>query len=61
MDHKKAVQTYHRNLAVVVGLILLSFALIPMVVKSPYILNIFVLVFYMSTLSMAWNLLGGMT
>lgn len=61
MDSKKAVHAYHRNLAVLIGLILLVFALIPMVVKSPYILNIFVLVFYMSTLSMAWNLLGGMT
>lgn len=61
MDSKKAVRTYHRNVAVLVGLILLVFILIPTVVKSPYILNIFVLVFYMSTLSMAWNLLGGMT
>ena len=61
MQSKKAVQIYHRNLAIAVGLILLVFALIPMVVKSPYLLNIFVLVFYMSTLSMAWNLLGGMT
>lgn len=61
MDSKKAVRTYHRNVAVLAGLILLAFILIPTVVKSPYILNIFVLVFYMSTLSMAWNLLGGMT
>lgn len=62
MDEKKrAVSTYHRNLAVVLGLILLVFVLIPVFVKSPYILNVFVLVFYMSTLSMAWNLLGGMT
>jgi len=61
MDSKKAVQAYHRNVAVALGLVLLIFALIPGVVKSPYILNIFVLVFYMSTLSMAWNLLGGMT
>ncbi len=61
MDGRKAVRTYYRNLAVVIGLILLVFALIPAVVKSPYILNIFIQVFYMSTLSMAWNLLGGMT
>ncbi len=61
MDSKKAVHIYHRNLAMAAGLILMAFALIPVVVKSPYILNIFVLVFYMSTLSMAWNLLGGMT
>lgn len=61
MDSKKAVHAYYRNLAIVIGLLLLIFALIPTMVKSPYILNIFVLVFYMSTLSMAWNLLGGMT
>lgn len=61
MDTKKAVFTYRRNLAIVLGLILLIFILIPMFVTSPYVLNIFVLVFYMATLSMAWNLLGGMT
>lgn len=60
MDSRKAVQTYRRNLAIVLGIILLIFLLIPVTVKSPYVLNIFVLVFYMSTLSMAWNLLGGM-
>lgn len=61
MDSKKAVRIYHRNLTILIGLILLIFILIPTMVKSPYILNIFVLMFYMSTLSMAWNLLGGMT
>lgn len=60
-EKKRAVRIYHRNLAIVLGLILLVFILIPVFVKSPYILNVFVLVFYMSTLSMAWNLLGGMT
>lgn len=61
MDSKKAVRVYHRNLALLIGLIVLIFLLIPTIVKSPYILNVFVLMFYMSTLSMAWNLLGGMT
>ena len=42
MDSRKAVHIYHRNLAMVVGLILLMFLLIPAMVKSPYILNIFV-------------------
>ena len=60
-EKKKAVRAYHRNVGIVVGLILLIFLLIPEFVTSPYILNIFVLVFYISTLSMAWNLLGGMT
>ena len=57
----KVVRAYRRNVALALGLLLLVFVLIPVFVKSPYILNIFVLVFYMSTLSMAWNLLGGMT
>ncbi len=61
MDSKKAVRIYHRNLAIVIGLVLLFFTLIPTVVTLPYILNIFIQVFYMATLSMAWNLLGGMT
>lgn len=61
MDSKKAVRNYRRNLAILIGAIILLFALIPTFVTLPYILNIFILVFYMSTLSMAWNLLGGMT
>lgn len=61
MESIKAVRKYHINLAFVLGVILLIFILIPVFVKSPYILNVFILVFYMSTLSMAWNLLGGMT
>ena len=60
-EKRKAVRTYHRNLAIMLGILLLIFVCIPLFVKSPYIMNIFVLVFYMSTLSMAWNLLGGMT
>ena len=60
-ENIKAVRGYRRNLAIALGLILMVFILIPVVVKSPYILNVFVIVFYMSTLSMAWNLLGGMT
>ena len=60
-ENIKAVRGYRRNLAIALGLILMVFILIPVVVKSPYVLNVFVIVFYMSTLSMAWNLLGGMT
>jgi tRNA threonylcarbamoyladenosine biosynthesis protein TsaB len=57
-NNVKAVRAYRRNLSIALGLILLVFILIPVFVKSPYVLNVFVLVFYMSTLSMAWNLLG---
>jgi len=60
-NNVKAVRAYRRNLSIALGLILLVFVLIPVFVKSPYVLNVFVLIFYMSTLSMAWNLLGGMT
>lgn len=60
-ENIKAVRGYRRNLTISLGLILMIFILIPVVVKSPYTLNVFVIVFYMSTLSMAWNLLGGMT
>jgi branched-chain amino acid transport system permease protein len=55
------VKVYHKRLALCVAALLAVFLLIPVFVKSPYAINIFVLVFYMSTLSMAWNLLGGMT
>ena len=61
MDTRKAVKTYHRNLAIVLAVIVAIFAAIPLVVDKPYIINIFVLTFYMSTLSMAWNILGGIT
>ena len=55
------VKTYHRRMMLVIGIILAIFVILPLFVKSPYAINIFVLVFYMTTLSMAWNLLGGMT
>lgn len=62
MDNKKAVRAYHRNIAVCIGVLLLFLILLPLFIKDkPYIMNIFILVFYMTTLSMAWNLLGGMT
>ena len=61
MDIKKAVGVYHRNLLIAIGALLAVFIAIPMIVKTPYIINIFVLVFYISTMSMAWNILGGMT
>ncbi|MBQ1402927.1 MAG: branched-chain amino acid ABC transporter permease, partial [Oscillospiraceae bacterium] len=57
----KTVRSYRRNVAIILGVILAIFLLIPTFVKNPYTLNVFILIFYMSTLSMAWNLLGGMT
>ena len=61
MDVRKAVNAYHRNLAIVIGVILAVFIAIPFFVRTPYIINIFVLVFYIATMSLAWNILGGMT
>ena len=43
MDTRKAVKTYHRNLAIVLAIIVAIFAAIPLVVDKPYIINIFVL------------------
>lgn len=61
MDVKKSVKNYHLHLALVLGIIIAVFCLIPVFVKTPYIINIFVLVFYTSTMALAWNILDGMT
>lgn len=60
-NSQSLVKAYHQRLMLVIGIILAIFVVLPLFVKSPYAINIFVLVFYMTTLSMAWNLLGGMT
>lgn len=53
---------YYRNVGIAVGLLLGILLVIPFFIRDyPYIMNVFVLIFYMTTLSMAWNLLGGMT
>ena len=61
IDVKKQVKIYHRNLTVILVALLAVFLLIPVFVKLPYFINIFVITFYMATLSMAWNILGGIT
>lgn len=58
----QASNRYHRNVGIVIALFLAVLLIIPAFFKDmPYIMNVFILVFYMTTLSMAWNLLGGMT
>ena len=42
MDIKKAVSGYHRNLAIVIGALLAVFVLLPVVIQTPYIINIFI-------------------
>lgn len=59
---KKTMPAYQKRKLMLLGVLMLVMLIIPQVLKnSPYILNVFILVFYMTTLSMAWNLLGGMT
>ena len=48
----------YASILVIVAVML---ALPQYIAKMPYILNVFILAFYMTTMSMAWNLLGGMT
>ena len=48
-------------IALVLVLVGVMLALPNYIAKMPYILNVFILAFYMTTMSMAWNLLGGMT
>lgn len=58
----KSASIYYRNIKIAVCAFLAVLLIIPLFIKDyPYIMNVFVLVFYMTTLSMAWNLLGGMT
>ena len=47
--------------ALLFALLALMLILPEYIAKMPYILNVFILAFYMTTMSMAWNLLGGMT
>lgn len=58
----RPAKNYYRNVGIAVAIFLLILVIIPLFLKDyPYIMNVFVLIFYMTTLSMAWNLLGGMT
>ena len=43
MDTNKAVKRYHRNIVIILGIVLAIFIAIPVFVKTPYIINIFVL------------------
>ncbi len=49
-------------LYILIAALALFMLILPEYISSmPYILNVFILAFYMTTMSMAWNLLGGMT
>jgi branched-chain amino acid transport system permease protein len=43
----------------IAGIVLLVFLLIPLMVKSNYILNIFIMIFFYGYLAYSWNILGG--
>lgn len=54
--------TYGRRKTGALALLAIILFALPLVFRGqPYIVNVFVLIFYMATISMAWNLLGGMT
>ncbi len=54
--------TFEKRRALALGLLVLLILLLPQFIrKMPYIINVFIVAFYMTTMSMAWNLLGGMT
>lgn len=58
----KGKNTYQKRVKAAIGILILFLLVLPQMLRnSPYIINVFVLIFYMSTMSMAWNLLGGMT
>ena len=56
-----AVNLKNRKLIVLVGLIALLFLAIPLFIKTPYYLGIFIKTFYIVAGSMAWYILSGMT
>ena len=54
--------TFQKRLAILLAVFIAALLALPLLIgDKPYVVNIFVLVFYMTTMSMAWNLLGGMT
>lgn len=54
--------TYRRRRLIGMAALLALILLLPLAIADmPYIVNVFVLAFYMTCMSMAWNLLGGMT
>lgn len=44
---------------IILGILILS--ILPIFIKEPYIVHIFIMAFYIGTASMAWSILGGMT
>lgn len=53
---------YQKRRLIGLAVLLALMLLIPLAIADmPYIVNVFVLAFYMTAMSMAWNLLGGMT
>ena len=54
--------TYKKRRAALLGVFMLVLILLPIVFAgNPYLVNIFIVIFYTTTMSLAWNLLGGMT
>ena len=54
--------TYKKRRAALLGVFMLVLVLLPIVFAgNPYLVNVFIVIFYTTTMSLAWNLLGGMT
>lgn len=59
---KTTLSTYEKRRRLALCLFVLLLLLLPLLFSgSPYIVNVFIVIFYSTTMSLAWNLLGGMT
>ena len=54
-------KTNKRAAAAVILLLVVLLAIPGLLSRKPYLMNVMIVIFYTSTMSMAWNLLGGMT
>ena len=58
----KGLSQYTIRKRIAMALLMILLLAIPLFLSGkPYLMNVFILIFYTSTMSMAWNLLGGMT
>jgi branched-chain amino acid transport system permease protein len=48
----------HKSGLIILGILI--FLALPMLIKTPYIIHIFIMAFYIGTASMSWGILGGM-
>jgi len=57
-----SLTAFKRRKTIAVSAFVLFLVCLPLIFgKNPYIVNVFIVIFYTTTMSLAWNLLGGMT